>query len=168
MFGRQRTEVLERPPQNVESYPPARETRSETKHSPMWSPAQIIAFAAGLYWTIDAGLAMSRVHIDFGALPHPLTQAGGLQQTPAMSLTALGFGLILILAALVVPAGSRPFITFLGVVAVGFAVAVLATTTSALQRDLGVTHDNGWAALFTGIALLVGVAVSPIATRSVL
>jgi hypothetical protein len=133
----------------------------------MWSPAQIIAFAAGLYWTIDAGLAMSRVHIDFGDLTHPLMQAGGLQQTPGMSLIALGFGLILILAALVVPAGSRSFITFLGVVAVGFGVAVLATASSTLQRDLGVTHDSGWAALFTGIALLVGVAVSPLATRSV-
>src|SRR5207244_10453768 len=87
---------------------------------PPFSPAQLIALAIGIFFTVVSGAAIARTGIDANNMNVHVT--GPLwNHTTWTGIGELAFGLFMIGAG-VVPGAGRGMMTFLGMVAVGIGI----------------------------------------------
>ncbi|MHB8670439.1 MAG: hypothetical protein ACYDAD_07760 [Acidimicrobiales bacterium] len=128
-----------------------------------WSPAQLVALVIGLYLAALGAIVLARLGIHGNDLRHH-TIAGGFHQTPILAFAEIGFGVLMILTG-VVPGGSRGFMSFLGVLALGFGIVVLIQAES-FHSALGAHRSNGWLYVALGGVALVAAMASPVFHRT--
>jgi hypothetical protein len=130
-----------------------------------WSPAQIVGLIAGIGITVLGFTALARTGFDTDHIYSPKAEAWSFTHSPLFALIQVGFGVLLILAA-VVPGGARAFMALLGAVAVSFGLVVLLEDTpNRLNNWLGVEDRNGVFYLVVGGVLLLAAIASPVFTR---
>lgn len=127
---------------------------------PPWSPAQIVAFVAGLFLVVLGGVALARAGLNFGDLEANRVEVLGLGHTALTGLIELVLGLVL-LGAAAMPGAERGTMVFVGVLLLGFGI-IVAIEPSAFAEPLGTTSANGWFWAILGAILLVASMVAPI------
>jgi hypothetical protein len=143
---------------------PTPERSTSDVESMAWSPAQLVAMAIGLFFAILGGIALARTGLDLNDVhhPHDIVGWGDWHHTPLLGLIELGFGVLLLVSA-VVPGGSRTLMGLLSTAAFGFGIFVLADAAPArLHNWLGVHDANGWLYLVVGAAGMLAAMFSPI------
>ena len=105
-------------------------------------------------------LAKTGIHSTADAMNREYTNAPLWHHTGWLALGELVFGLLMIGAG-VIPGGARGFMTFLGMIALAFGIAVLVAPDS-LHRYFGMHDATGWAFIVTGGISLLASAVSPV------
>lgn len=123
---------------------------------PPWSPAQLVALGIGIISTVIGAIALTNT----GVHPHVMDVVrsdGPLwQHTAWLAIGEIVFGLLMIGAG-VVPGGARGLMTFLGILAVAFGIAVLVA-----NNDLRAEDATGWAFIVAGGLSLLAAAISPV------
>ena len=126
---------------------------------PPFSPAQLIALAIGIFFTVVGGVALARTGIDANNMNVHVT-GPGWDHTTWTGIGELAFGLLMISAG-VVPGAARGMMTFLGMLAVGAGILFLVDTAN-LQRTLAATDGAGWVYVIAGGASMLAAMVSPV------
>ena len=135
------------------------DSRGVAVERPPFSPAQLIALAAGIFFVVIGGIAMSRTGVHAHAMTRHVT--GPLwHHTTWLGIGELVFGLFMIGAG-VVPGAARGMMTFFGMIAVGWGVAVLVDATD-LHPKMGVHTGTGWVYIIAGGVILVSAMLSPV------
>jgi len=130
-----------------------------------WSPAQIIGLIIGIGITVLGFAAIAETGFDTDHIYPPHAETWSLWHSPLFALIEVGFGVLVILAA-VVPGGARGFMALLGAAAVSFGLVVLVEDVpNRLNHWLGVEDRNGVFYLLVGGVLLLTAIVSPVFTR---
>jgi len=130
--------------------------------APSWSPAQIIGLIVGIFYAVLGTAAVIRTGFDTSHIYTPKDDVWSFTHNPLLAVIEIGFGALLIIAS-VVPGGVRWLMGFLGAVALGFGVVIVAGDTPSRLNDwLGVTHRNGWLYVITGAVVLLAALVSPV------
>ena len=123
---------------------------------PPWSPAQLIALVIGIISIVIGAIALTKT----GVHPHAMDVVGAngplWQHTAWLAIGEIVFGLLM-LGAGVVPGGARGFMTFLGILALAFGIAVLVA-----PNDLRTEDAAGWAFIAAGGISLIAAAISPV------
>jgi Domain of unknown function (DUF4383) len=127
---------------------------------PAWSPAQIVALVFGVFYLILGALALARGGVSADGFTSTHVNVMGFDHTPLLGVIELVFGLLMIMAG-AVPGAGRGTMAFLGTLALGFGVVILAVSAS-LYDALGVHEANGWLCLITGVITLVAAIAAPI------
>ena len=129
-----------------------------------WSPAQIIGLVIGIGITVLGFAAVARTGFDTDHIYTPVDDVWRLPHSPLMALIEVGFGVLVILAA-VVPGGSRGFMALLGAIALCFGLVVLVEETpNRLNHWLGVIDRSGIFYTVVGGVLLLSAILSPVFT----
>jgi hypothetical protein len=139
---------------------------SEVESGP-WSPAQVLALGIGLFFAVLGGVALARTGLDLSNVhdPHRVAGWGDWHHTPLLALIELGFGVLMLLAA-VLPGASRGVMGLLSAVALGFGIFIVADAMpDRLHTWLGVHNANGWLYLALGAIGMVGTMFSPVVWR---
>ena len=131
-------------------------TRRTAVERPPWSPAQLIALIIGIISTVVGAIALGHTGIHAHAMDTVRTNGPLWQHTAWLAIGEIIFGLLMIGAG-VVPGGSRGLMTFLGILALAFGIAVLVDKT-----DLRAEDATGWAFIIAGGVSLVAASVSPV------
>jgi uncharacterized membrane protein HdeD (DUF308 family) len=155
MFGRRRA-VDDAPVAEdaaVEDRVAARRTAVER---PPWSPAQLVALAIGIVSTVIGVIALTKTGIHSDVMDVVRSNGPLWQHTAWLAIGEIVFGLLMIGAG-VVPGGARGLMTFLGILAVAFGIAVLVAKT-----DLRAEDATGWAFIVAGGLSLLAAAISPV------
>jgi hypothetical protein len=140
-----------------------RERHVSTRSS--WSPAQIVGLIIGIGITVMGFTAIADTGFDTDHIYTPKAEAWSFTHSPLFALIEIGFGVLLILAA-VIPGGARGFMALLGAVAVSFGLVVLVEDTpNRLNNWLGVEDREGVFYLVVGAVLLLAAILSPVLTR---
>jgi hypothetical protein len=125
---------------------------------PPWSPAQLIALVIGIIFTVVGGVALAKTGVhttgDGMALVH--TDTPLWNHTAWLAIGEIVFGLMMIGAG-VVPGGARGLMTFLGILALAFGIAVLVA-----PNDLRTEDAAGWGFIAAGGISLIAAAISPV------
>jgi hypothetical protein len=127
---------------------------------PPWSPAQLIAVLLGIVFLVVGGISLARTGVHTNNMNAHFANTPLWDHTAWLALGELFFGLLL-LGAGVVPGGARGLMTFLGMIALAFGIAVLVAPTS-LGTYTAADSGTGWAYIVVGAILLVAASVSPI------
>jgi hypothetical protein len=152
--------VYERVPADVEYG--ERERHTSTVSS--WSPAQLIGLIIGIGVTVLGFAAIARTGFDTDHIYSPVDKVWNLPHSPLMGLIEVGFGVLVILSA-VVPGGSRGFMALLGAIALCFGLVVLVEDApNRLNHWLGVIDRNGVFYAIVGGVLLLSALLSPVFT----
>jgi hypothetical protein len=114
----------------------------------------------GVVFTVIGGIALSRTGVHTNAMNAIHTDAPLWDHTAWLALVELAFGLMMIGAG-VVPGGARGFMTFLGMLALAFGIAVLVAPDS-MHRTFGSEDSTGWGFIITAGVTLIAAAVSPV------
>jgi hypothetical protein len=155
MFGRRRV-VDDAPVEEravAEDRVAARRTAVER---PPWSPAQLIALAIGILSTVIGVIALTKTGIHSNAMDVVRSNGPLWQHTAWLAIGEIVFGLLMIGAG-VIPGGARGMMTFLGILALAFGIAVLVDKT-----DLRAEDTTGWAFIVAGALSLIAASVSPV------
>jgi hypothetical protein len=130
-----------------------------------WSPAQIVAFVIGAASLAFGIVALVRTGLDLGDLTGPEDTVLGFVHTPLLAIAEIGFGALMLLAAL--SPGGRVLMAFLGAVALAFGVLILADVWSGRFHDwFAVNDDNGWLFVVVGgVSLLSALLLPTVRTR---
>lgn len=137
-----------------------RVTEREVVYRSNWSPAQIMALVAGVFFIVMGGIAMARGGLDFTA--H--VEVGGFHHTPLLGLIEVLVG-IFMLAMGAIPGQDRTGLVFTGSLLLAFGL-VVAFQGESFHPWLG-THANiGWLYVIIGAVLLVVALVSPVIMQS--
>src|SRR5438270_6472204 len=131
-------------------------TRRTAVERPPWSPAQLIALVIGIISVVVGGIALANTGIHSNAMDVVRTDGPLWQHTAWLAIGEIVFGLIMIGAG-VVPGGARGLMTFMGILAVAFGIAVLVA-----PNDLRAEDATGWAFIIAGGVSLLAAAVSPV------
>ena len=123
---------------------------------PPWSPAQFIALVIGIIFVVVGGIALANTGIHSNAMDTVRTDGPLWNHTAWLAIGELAFGLLMIGAG-VVPGGARGFMTFLGILALAFGIAVLVA-----PNDLRAQDATGWGFIIAGGVSLLAAAVSPV------
>jgi hypothetical protein len=140
-----------------------REATSEVESAP-WSPAQLVALAIGLFFTVLGGIALARTGLDLSDVhrPHEVVGWGDWHHTPLLAMVELGFGAVMLVVG-AVPGASRVMMGLLSAVALAFGIFVVADAMSArLHLWLGVHAANGWLYVAIGAIGLAAGMFSPV------
>ena len=141
----------------------AREDRGVTERRVMWapwSPAQIIALAFGIFLLILGAATLSNTGLNGSSITATKVTTWGFGGTAVMGIIDVVAGLLLILAG-AIPGAGRGTMAFLGVLALGFGILILAAQPS-LYDGLGVNDADGWLFLITGIVNLLAAMLAPV------
>ena len=141
----------------------AREERGVAQRQVMWapwSPAQIVALAFGIFLLVLGAATLSNTGLSGNAITATKVTTWGFGGTAVMGLIEVAAGLLLILAG-AIPGAGRGTMAFLGVLALGFGILILAAQPS-LYDGLGVNHAAGWLFLITGIVNLLAAMLAPV------
>lgn len=133
--------------------------RSAVEHPP-WSPAQLVALVIGVIFTVIGAIALANTGVHPQAMRTVTIDAPLWQHTAWLAIAELAFGLMWIGAG-VVPGGARGFMTFLGILALAFGIAVLAAPDS-MHRTFGSEDSTGWAFIIAGSVSMIASAVAPV------
>jgi hypothetical protein len=129
-----------------------------------WSPAQLVGLIVGIGITVVGCVALARTGFNTSNIYSPHALAWRLPHSPLMALIEVGFGMLLIVGA-VVPGGMRSLIALSGAVALSFGIVVVSMTPpNRLNHWLGVEDKNGWFFIVVGGVLLLAGLVSPVFT----
>ena len=132
------------------------EARRTVVERPPWSPAQLVALIIGIISTVIGTIAL----INTGVHPHAMdvvrTDGPLWQHTAWLAIGEIVFGLIMIGAG-VVPGGARGLMTFMGILALAFGIAVLVA-----NNDLRAEDATGWGFIIAGGASLIAASISPV------
>jgi apolipoprotein N-acyltransferase len=129
-----------------------------------WSPAQFVGLIIGIAVTVLGFVALARTGFNTNNIYSPHALAWRLPHSPLMAVIEVGFGVLLIVAA-VVPGGIRSLIALLGAAALSFGIVVVSMTPpDRLNHWLGVEDKNGWFFVVVGGVLLLAGLVSPVFT----
>ncbi len=130
-----------------------------------WSPAQVVGLIVGIGITVLGFTAIARTGFDTNHIYTPVNEVWRMPHSPLFALIVVGFGVLVILAA-VVPGGARAFMALLGAVALCFGLVVLIESPpNRLNHWLGVVDRNGTFFAIVGGVLLLSALVSPVFTR---
>jgi hypothetical protein len=130
----------------------------------LWSPAQVVALALGGAAIAFGVLALTRTGIDLSHLTRDHDSFLGFGHTPLLGVAEIGFGALMVLAALG-PVAGRNIMTLLGAAAVGLGVVIVAGWWSArMTRWLGVSDRNGWLFIAVGGVALFAAFFAPVWT----
>jgi len=130
--------------------------------APPFSPAQLIALVVGIGFTVLGIVAVAQTGFDADDLYTPVERVAGLPHSPLLGLIEIGFG-VLMIAAAVVPGGARTLMAFLGAAAVAFGIVTLADAAQDdLNEWLGVTDRSGWFYIIVGAVTLLAAFLSPV------
>jgi hypothetical protein len=152
--------VYERPVTDVEYG----ERERHTSIISSWSPAQIVGLVIGIGITVLGFAAVARTGFDTDHIYTPVDNVWNLPHSPLMGLIEVGFGVLVILAA-VVPGGSRGFMALLGAIAVCFGLVVLIEEApNRLNHWLGAIDRTGVFYVIVGGVLLLSAILSPVFT----
>ena len=131
-------------------------TRRTAVERPPWSPAQLIALAIGIISTVIGVIALTKTGIHSNAMDVVRSNGPLWQHTAWLAIGEIAFGLIMIGAG-VVPGGARGLMTFMGILALAFGIAVLVA-----KSDLRAEDATGWAFIIAGGVSLLAAAISPV------
>jgi hypothetical protein len=134
--------------------------RSAAVERPPWSPAQLVAVVLGILFLVVGGVSLAKTGVDANNMNAHFTGTPLWHHTAWLALGELFFGLMM-LGAGVVPAGARGLMTFLGMLALAFGIAVLVAPDS-LHRYTGAHGGTGWAYIIVGAISMVAASVSPV------
>jgi hypothetical protein len=131
-------------------------TRRSAVERPPWSPAQLVALAIGIIFTVVGVIALTKTGIHSNAMDVVRSDGPLWQHTAWLAIGEIVFGLLMIGAG-VVPGGARGLMTFLGILALAFGIAVFVDKT-----DIRAEDATGWAFVIAGGVSLLAAAVSPV------
>lgn len=131
-------------------------TRRTAVERPPWSPAQLIALAIGIIATVIGVIALTKTGIHPHAMDAVRADGPLWQHTAWLAIGEIVFGLLMIGAG-VVPGGARGMMTFLGILALAFGIAVLVD-----KNDLRAEDVTGWAFIGAGALSLIAASISPV------
>ena len=123
---------------------------------PPWSPAQLIALVIGIIAIVIGAIALTKTGVHAHAMDVVRANGPLWQHTAWLAIGEIVFGLLMIGAG-VVPGGARGLMTFLGILALAFGIAVLVA-----KNDLRAEDTTGWAFIIAGGVSLLAAAVSPV------
>ena len=123
---------------------------------PPWSPAQLVALIIGIISTVIGVIALTNTGIHQHAMDVVRTDGPLWQHTAWLAIGEIVFGLLMIGAG-VVPGGARGMMTFLGILALAFGIAVLVAPS-----DLRAQDSTGWAFIIAGGVSLLAASISPV------
>ena len=123
---------------------------------PPWSPAQLIALAIGIISTVIGVIALTKTGIHSNAMDVVRSNGPLWQHTAWLAIGEIVFGLLMVGAG-VIPGAARGLMTFLGILAVAFGIAVLVDKT-----DLRAEDATGWGFIIAGGVSLLAAAISPV------
>jgi len=155
MFSRHRAEQ----PRRVELVREPTRTRT-------WSPAQIVAIAAGIGFVTLGVLVLRTTGFSIDHVRSPTADVVGFRHTPLLAAAEVAFGALLLLTG-IVAGGLRWLMAILGVGAL--ALGVLLVTDVApyrLHHWLGVGHRYGWMAVVVGGVVFLAALVAPTFTHT--
>lgn len=136
----------------------------EDKPGRVWSPAQIVAFIVGVVAIVFGALALVETGYD-ESLKRPHEELWNFHHTPLLALIEIGFGVLLLVAAMSATVG-RSVMAILGSAAAAFGVLILLDAwPNRLHRWLGVHDRNGWLFVIVGGFVLVSTLVLPTIVR---
>jgi hypothetical protein len=128
----------------------------------MWSPAQLVAGVIGVAAIVWGALALSRTGLDFDELTARHDSFAGFHHTPLLALAEIGFGILMVIAALR-PVFGRTVMALVGAAAVGLGGVVVADVWPRRMHDWLGAHDrNGWMFIAAGGVVLLAAFVLPI------
>jgi uncharacterized membrane protein HdeD (DUF308 family) len=130
--------------------------RRTTVERPPWSPAQLIALVLGIISVVVGAIALTNTGIHSNAMDVVRTDGPLWQHTAWLAIGEIVFGLMMIGAG-VVPGGARGLMTFLGILALAFGIAVLVA-----PNDLRTEDAAGWGFIAAGGISLIAAAISPV------
>jgi hypothetical protein len=131
-------------------------TRRTAVERPPWSPAQLVALAIGIISTVIGVIALTKTGIHSNAMDVVGSNGPLWQHTAWLAIGEIVFGLLMIGAG-VIPGGARGMMTFLGILALAFGIAVLVDKT-----DLQAEDATGWGFIIAGALSLIAASVSPV------
>jgi hypothetical protein len=127
-----------------------------------WSPAQIIGLIAGIGFVALGIAGLARTGFNTAHIYTPHDMVWRLPHSPLLGAIEVGFGALLIIGSLV-PGGARPFLGFLGAIALAFGLVVLIEQEpNRLNHWLAVTHRSGWLFGIVGLVVLLGALFAPV------
>src|SRR5947209_9294895 len=129
--------------------------RTAVERAP-WSPAQLIALAIGIISTVIGVIALTKTGIHPHAMDVVRSDGPLWQHTAWLAIGEIAFGLIMIGAG-VVPGAARGLMTFMGILALAFGIAVLVA-----PNDLRAQDSTGWAFIIAGGVSLLAASISPV------
>jgi hypothetical protein len=145
-----------------EAYDASVERPGVAAEGPAFSPAQFVALVVGIGFTVLGAVAVAQTGFDPDHIYTPVERVWSFGHTPLFGVIEIGFGLLMIAAA-VVPGGARTLMGLLGAAALVFGIVTLA---DAAQEDLtewlGVTDRTGWLYIITGAVTLLAAMLSPV------
>jgi hypothetical protein len=129
-----------------------------------WSPAQLVALILGGVSVAFGVLALTRTGLDLSHLTRDHDSFLGFGHTPLLGLAEIGFGVLMLFAALG-PVAGRNVMSLLGAAAVGLGIVIIAGWWSAkMTRWLGVGDRNGWLFIAVGGVALFAAFFAPVWT----
>lgn len=126
----------------------------------MWSPAQVIAVAGGLFLIVTGGIALARSGMDFSNIPLTHVSVAGLPYTCLSALVQLVVGVIITGGGLF-PEAARGTLAVFGVILFAFGL-VVAIEPTPFANMWGYNSSSGVMMAVIGAVFLVTSAVSPI------
>ncbi len=130
----------------------------------LWSPAQLIALVLGAAAIVLGVIALARTGVDFSHLTQSHEMVFGLGHTPLLGLAELGFGFLLVLAALF-PIVGRNLMTLVGAATLGLGIVVVGGWWSPkLLSWLGAGDRDGWLFIAAGGFVLLTSFFTPVFT----
>src|SRR5438105_3468498 len=127
---------------------------------PPWSPAQLVAVVLGIVFLVVGAVSLARTGIDTNNMNAHFTNTPLWHHTAWLAIGEVSFGLLM-LGAGVVPGGARGLMTFLGMIALAFGIAVLIAPDS-LHRYAGAHSGTGWGYIIVGAISMLAASVAPI------
>ena len=144
--------------------PPSTVPVVERRPIRLWSPAQLIALVLGVAAIVFGVIALARTGVDFSHLTQSHEMALGFGHTPLLGLAEVGFGFLLVLAALF-PIVGRNLMTLIGAAALGLGIVVVGGWWSAKMLTwLGATDRDGWLFVAVGGFVLLTSFFTPVYT----
>jgi len=124
--------------------------------------SQLYALIVGAVSIAFGAIALARLEVDFGHLTHGLTTVLGFSANPLLGLTEIGFGVLVMLAA-IGPVIGRGLLALTGAAALGVGIVVLAGWwNSRLQLWLAATNRDGWLFVAAGGTTVLMARLAPV------
>ncbi len=153
MFGRRRV-VADRVDDRALAEDEVASRRTAVERPP-WSPAQLIALVIGIIAVVIGAIALTKTGVHAHQMDVVRTNGPLWQHTAWLAIGEIVFGLLMIGAG-VIPGAARGLMTFLGILALAFGIAVLISPS-----DLRAQDATGWGFIIAGGVSLLAAAISP-------
>jgi hypothetical protein len=133
------------------------ETRSR---GAAWSPAQIVALVIGGAAIVFGVVALARTGLNTDHWTTPTASVLGVEHTPVLALAEIGFGVLMVFAAM--GPGGRPLMALLSAIALAFGIIVVADAwSSSFAHWFAVSEINGWLYVVVGAIGLLSATMMP-------